>query len=104
MFSPKRVKTTEIPSFWKSLPARRADSESSPGMKRRTARLAKRSRGRWYRSHLFDAIHKKIRRIPYLGQSLNRGRDRYLMSFLTTRTNRASLSPHVGSRRARASD
>src|SRR5205807_4783431 len=41
---------------------------------------------------------------PYLGQSLNRGRDRYLMSFLTTRTNRASLSPHVGSRRARASD
>src|SRR3954447_8200371 len=62
-FSPRCVKSVPIPSFSNVAPAASAASTSSPGMNRRTARRANHSLGIRSRSHAFDAIQSRIRRI-----------------------------------------
>src|SRR3954453_20413046 len=52
-----------MPSFSNVAPAASAASTSSPGMNRRTARRANHSFGIRSRSHAFDAIQSRIRRI-----------------------------------------
>ena len=59
-FSPSRVNAALIPSARQADGAAVAAPRSSPGMKLRTARRTKRSRGRRSRSHGFRAIHSRI--------------------------------------------